>query len=403
MNMRSEANKIPNEPLGLNAELFSQIIDSLNDYSIFTIDKDLNIVSWSAGAVRTFKYTSDDVLDKPYETILTQENRKESSKRQEDETALSSRKFDDPRWYKRKDGTVFYADSLTFPLKNEDHAIIGYVKVLRDVTEKKASEDAVKKYAKELEDLNTHKENVLAILSHDLRSPLAGIIQGAEYLRENYEGAEPSFVKELLDEFHTAVVHELDMLDYLVEWARIKYVSEAFVPTKLDLVHCVKKVFEFLKETALIKQITLKSTVEDGTKVYADGKMVISILHNIVSNAIKYSYKGGEITISANKKDDMILIEVRDMGRGMSKEIKNKLFTPQVKALSKTLEENKGTGIGLMLAKGFIEKNGGRIWVESQIGKGSSFYFTLPINKPLDISVTTKSGDNENIQSHVAC
>ena len=262
---------------------------------------------------------------------------------------------------------------------------------------------SIQKYAKELEELNTHKENVLTILSHDLRSPLAGIIQGAEYLRTNYDTLEPAFIKELLDEFHTAVVNELNMLDYLVEWARIKCVSEAYVPTKIDLGHFVKKVFESLKETAAIKYIRFHNTIEDGTTVYADEKMLVSILHNIVSNAIKFSYKEGEITVSAKKREDMILLEIRDTGKGMSEEIQNKLFTPQVKALSKTVEENKGAGIGLILAKGFIEKNGGYIWVESEEGKGSSFYFTLPINRPFGISISEEDQTDESLQANIAC
>src|SRR5690606_40044606 len=103
------------------------------------------------------------------------------------------------------------------------------------------------------------------------------------------------------------------------------------------------------------------------------------------------------------KREDMILVEIRDTGRGMSKEVQNKLFTPQVKGLSKTVEENKGAGIGLILAKGFIEKNGGNIWVESELGRGSSFYFTLPINKPFDMSILDEGRVDESIQNIIAC
>jgi len=402
MDMHSAATNALKAQYMPSAQFYSQIIDSLNDYSVFTVDTDLNINSWNSGASRIFKYNVEDILGKPYETIFLEEDKVNGIPRQEIDKALAEGKSNDVRWYQCKDGTAFYADGLVFPLKSEMNEMIGYVKVLRDITERKAAEDAIQKYARELEELNTHKENVLAILSHDLRSPLAGIIQGAEYLRQNFDALEPAFIKELLDEFHTAVVNELNMLDYLVEWARIKYAVEAFVPTKIHLCHFVKKVFESLKETAAIKHVSFHNLVEDDIKVFADGKMVISILHNIVSNAIKYSYKGGEITISAKKREDMILVEIRDTGRGMSKEVQNKLFTPQVKGLSKTVEENKGAGIGLILAKGFIEKNGGNIWVESELGRGSSFYFTLPINKPYDVTLIDERND-ENLPTNIAC
>ena len=110
--------------------------------------------------------------------------------------------------------------------------------------------------------------------------------------------------------------------------------------------------------------------------------MLISIIQNIVSNAIKHTEKGGTVTVSAKTKDDKIIVQVKDNGIGMSKEIIDKLFTPQMKTLSETRKKNKGAGIGLLLVKGFLEKNGGEIWVESVEGEGSSFYFTLPIERP---------------------
>lgn len=365
-----------------NAEICSQIIDSLKDYSILTVDKDLNINSWNSGAVKIFQYTKEEIIGKPFEIIFTKEDKKNGIPKKEIEMALKEGKSTDIRWHLSKDSTTFYADGLVFPLKNKEDKVMGFVKILRDITKRKATEDAIKKYAKELEDLNTHKETVLAILSHDLRSPLAGIIQGAEYLKQNFNSLEPEFAQELLEELHVASLNELNMLDYLVEWARIKYAADAFVPTKIALVEYVKKVFESLKETAAIKTIVFHNAIEEESSVYADGKMLISILQNIVSNAIKHSYDGGKIMVSAKKRDHMIIVEITDTGKGMTKEIQEKLFTPEVISISKTVEENKGAGIGLILVKSFLERNGGHIWVESQEGNGSSFYFTLPIEKP---------------------
>jgi signal transduction histidine kinase len=183
---------------------------------------------------------------------------------------------------------------------------------------------------------------------------------------------------------HKKSIEELNTLDYLVEWARIKYASDSFTPTKIELSEYVKKVFDSLNETASVNTINLHQKVEENTNVFADGKMVISILQNIVSNAIKHSHKGGEITVSAKKAEGRIIVEIKDTGIGMSKKIQNQLFTPQINSLSEARKENKGAGIGLLLVKGFLEKNGGEIWVESIVGEGSSFYFTLPLEKPSD-------------------
>lgn len=382
--IKEENTKVLKEQYVPSAEFYSQIIDSLQDYSIFTVDKELNINSWNSGAEKIFKYNTDEIIGKPFETFFTKEDKENGIPQEEINKALKKGRSVDVRWHLCKDGKKFYADGLVFPLKDINNEVIGYVKILRDITTRKASEDAIKKYAKELEELNTHKESVLAILSHDLRSPLASIIQGADYLKSNFATVEPEILKVLLEGFHKAAVKELNMLDYLVGWARIKYAAEAFVPAKVDLLLYVKKVFDSLKETAAKNTISLHHEIEENSSVFADGKMLLSILQNIVSNAIKHSDKGGQITLSAKQSEDMMIIEIKDTGSGMSKEIQDQLFEPQVKSLSKAVEENKGAGIGLLLVKGFLEKNEGQIWVESEVGVGSSFYFTLPINKPSD-------------------
>jgi two-component system CheB/CheR fusion protein len=240
---------------------------------------------------------------------------------------------------------------------------------------------------KELKGLNIHKESVLATLSHDLRSPLAGIIGLAELLKENFESFENSTVKEMLDLLYKSTTDELSMLDSLVEWARIKYASEAFSPENIELTQYVKKVFEILNENAVSKNLHLNNGIEENINVFADGKMLLSILQNIVSNSIKHTPDGGKITIAAQRKEDKIIIEIKDTGIGMSKAIKEKLFTPQIISLSNARKENKGAGIGLLLAKGFLEKNGGKIWAESIEGEGSTFYFTLPAKKPDKLNI----------------
>jgi len=364
-------------------EFYSQVIDSLQDYSIFTLDMEFNINSWSSGSTKIFGYETEEVIGETFDLIFTEEDLKNGVPKKEIETALKEGRATDNRWHIAKDKSLFYAYGLVFPLTGLDGEQLGYVKILRDLTDRKQSEDAIKKYVRELEGLNTHKESVLAILSHDLRSPLSSIIGTAKYLKDNFHKMKPDAVQEMLDLLYKSSTDELDMLDYLVEWARIKYASDTFSPTKIKLTEYINKVFDTLNESASINTINLHHEIEENMSVFADEKMLISILQNIVSNAIKHTGKGGTITVSAKSKDDKIIIQVKDTGVGMSKEIMAKLFTPQMKTLSETRKKDKGAGIGLLLVKGFLEKNGGELWVESIENEGSSFYFTLPIEKPL--------------------
>ncbi len=365
------------------AEFYSQIVDSLQDYSIFTLDKEFIINSWSSGSTKIFGHETEEVIGEPFDMIFTEEDVKNDIPKKEIETALKEGRATDNRWHIAKDKSLFYAYGLVFPLSGLDGELLGYVKILRDLTERKQSEDAIKNYVRELEELNTHKESVLAILSHDLRSPLSAIIGTAKYLKDNFHKMKQDTVQEMLDLLYKSSTDELEMLDYLLEWARIKYASDVFSPTKIKLSEYINKVFETLNETASINTINLHHEIEEKTSVFADGKMLISIIQNIVSNAIKHTGKGGTITVSAKSKEDKIIVQVKDTGIGMSKEIMAKLFTPQMKTLSETRKKDKGAGIGLLLVKGFLEKNGGEIWVESIEGEGSSFYFTLPIEEPL--------------------
>lgn len=363
-------------------EFYSQIIDSLQDYSIFTTDKELRINSWNEGAAKMFGYKTEEVIGKHFEIIHTEEDRKNGITKNKIEHALKEGRVADYRWSKHKDGSQFYASEVIFPLKGKDGELLGFVEILKDLTERQKAEQAIQKYVKELEELNTHKENILAILSHDLRSPLSGIIQMAELLKNDYKTMEEVQLKSMLDSQYELATNELAMLDYLLEWARIRYASEAFTPKHLKLLPRVKKVFDTLSEVAAKASIQLHLEMEENIQVFADEKMLLSILQNLVSNAIKHSMEGEEVTVAGTQTEDMILVQVKDTGRGMSKKTQEKLFVPQMTDLLNVRKDDKGAGIGLLLVKGFVEKNGGEIFFESVKGEGSSFYFTLPIEKP---------------------
>jgi two-component system CheB/CheR fusion protein len=365
------------------AEFYSQVIDSLQDYSIFTLDNDFIINSWSSGSTRIFGYESDEIVGKHFDIIFTEEDIQNGIPQTEIKAAILEGRATDNRWHICKDQSLFYAYGLVFPLIGMEGEMLGYVKILRDLTDRKKSEDAIKKYVKELEDLNAHKENVLAIVSHDLRSPLSGIIGTAEYLKANLNRLEPHVVKEMLDLLHKTAVDELNMLDNLVEWARVKYASEAFSPTKIAPFQYVQKVFESLEKSASLNEIHLQNDIEINTSVFADEKMFLSIIQNIVSNAIKHSFIGGTIVVSATVESEKVIIHIKDFGMGMSQDVQDKLFTPQMSTLSKARKDNKGAGIGLLLVKGFVEKNDGEIWIESKEGIGSTFSFALPLDEPL--------------------
>lgn len=363
-------------------EFYSQIFDSLKDYAIFTLDEDFIINSWNVASQKIFGYVPEEVIGKHFDIIFTDEDKKSGIPQNEIKKALKEERAEDIRWHICKDRTTFYANGLVFPLK-KDGKKIGYVKILRDLTEKKKADDLLEAKMNELEELNKHKESVMSILSHDLRTPLAGIIGFSDYVDSHFDKMKLSDVKDMLILINKLTKEEMAMLNYLVEWASIKSAADVFSPKKINLVKYIDKVFRTLNETASLKSIVLHHEVDVNSSVFADGKMLVSIIQNIVSNAIKNSNSGGKITITSEIQNDKLILRIKDEGIGMSKEILDKLFTPHLKKHSTIKKVNDGAGIGLILVKGFLKRNQGEIWVESVEGEGSSFYFSLPIEKPL--------------------
>lgn len=402
MNRKTNTSDYKQNNYSTNTEFYNHVIDSLHDYSILTLDNELKISSWSSGSKKIFGYDGEEVIGQPFEMIFTEEDIKMGIPEREIKRTVKEGRATANRWHIAKDRSLFYTYGVVFPLIGSNGDKDGYVKIFRDITERKKSEDAIKNYIKELEELNRHKERVLAILSHDLRSPLANIIQLTDYLNDYYDTMEPVEIQEILDKLSKSSTQELKMLDYLVEWARIKQAAEVFSPKNIKLRRIISRVFESLKESASVKTIHVQQDIEEDTSVFADRNMLFSILKNIVSNAIKHSEKGGSITISAKKENHKILVKVVDTGCGMTKEKIKSLFKPHIKTLTAERQNNEGAGIGLLLVKGFLEKNGGEIWVESVKGAGSSFYFTLPIARHSNNGINLNlSGKEERVISSI--
>lgn len=376
--LKSKTSKLKKVYLPTN-EFYSQVIDSLEDYALLTMDEDLMINSWNSGAENIFKYAPEDIIGKHFKTIFTKEDIRKGIPDDEITRAIKEGRATDERWHLKKDKNIFYASGLVFPLVDENKNRIGFVKILRDLTDKKNAEEAIKKYLKELEELNNHKEKTLAVLSHDLRSPLTSMLASTSFLKSRFDTLKPADTSQMIEILHISTKNILGMLNNLVDWARIKYAAEIFTPEPLNLKNFIAEAMENVYENALLKKVEIINKIADDIRIIADVKMLHSILQNILSNALKYTPSDGKITISAMLENDNAIIEIKDTGVGMSKEQSNKLFTPKVEVLTTQRKEEEGAGIGLLLVKGFLEKLGGKISVKSQLGKGTSFYFSLPL------------------------
>lgn len=230
------------------------------------------------------------------------------------------------------------------------------------------------------EKLNTFKDKLFSIISHDLRNPIASLKGALDLLKMDYltEEERSMLVEKLSQDLQSSSY----LLDNLLNWAKSQMQGLKVMPVYLTLQELIAENFDLLSSQALEKQITLEANIAKDLKVYADLEITKTIIRNLLHNAIKYSFQAGKVSVSAYPKDELVVIAVRDQGRGMSAEEQKKLFGSEHFSKYGTANE-KGSGLGLLLSKDFVEKNGGSIWVESTENKGSTFCFTLPI-KPIN-------------------
>ncbi|MGD9991760.1 MAG: CHASE domain-containing protein [Salinivirgaceae bacterium] len=233
---------------------------------------------------------------------------------------------------------------------------------------------------KQLEVLVADKDRFISILSHDLRSPFSALLGFTQLLQQNFKTYTQEQIESQLKMINDSAERIFSLLDNILMWNRSQAGKMVPKPKVLSCSALVSGVIENLKLIALSKNIELIQNTPQQLKVVADMEMTNTILRNLISNAIKFSHPEGRVSIKSEAQGDMVLFTVSDTGVGIAPEIRERLFNSDDIYTTPGTSNEKGTGFGLLLCKEFVEQNGGKIWVESETGKGSSFKFTLKKN-----------------------
>jgi len=264
------------------------------------------------------------------------------------------------------------------PLRDTTGNIIGVVGMGRDITDRKLAEEEIQLKNELLQTINAEKDKFFSILAHDLKGPLSAFLDATQILTEEIHKMPIEDIKEITISMKESASSIYGLLENLLEWSRLKRGRMEFSPEKLFVKQKITYCTEILKESARKKNITLNYSLAKELEVTADSHMFETIIRNLVSNAIKFTPKSGEIFISATKKpDNSTEIAVRDTGIGMNKEMISRLFLLNEKTNRNGTDGEPSTGLGLLLCKEFIDKQNGKIRVESEVGKGSTFSFSL--------------------------
>jgi PAS domain S-box-containing protein len=338
-------------------------MDSAADYAIITMNTERKIERWNTGAEKIFGYTAEEITGEPADMIFTPDDKANNVPQKEMETARDAGKANDERWHLRKDGSRVFMSGVMAPIY--ESSLTGYVKVARDITERQLMEQ--------------QKDEFITIASHELKTPATTIKAYAEYLNEIVEEQGNEEMKEPVAKLNTQVDRLISLIHSLLDTTRIAEGQLKLNPVKFDLITLVTEQVEALQRTTHKHRIVL-NIPESSAIITADREKVAQVLANLVSNAIKYSPQKGEIKITLAKTREGLQISVQDQGIGIPKQSLDKIFGRFYRVRNPQVDTFPGMGLGLYIAASIIQQHGGKIWVESQANKGTTFYFLLPYN-----------------------
>ena len=276
---------------------------------------------------------------------------------------------------------IFWYNTKISPKINAVGKLTGLVVVARDITDRKESEKKLKQQKEELDELNTTKDRFFSILAHDLKNPFTNLYSLGDLLIKNYSELEEKDKYEGLQKMYKSSEFIYELLENLLTWSRSQRGKIEFNPSSFDLFKLIEVNLNLHKLSAESKGIMIINEVHENLQAYGDREMINTVVRNLINNAVKYSTKGGKITINAEENNGHYIVSIKDQGVGISEEDLAKLFRLDDKYKSKGTAGETGTGLGLVICKEFIEKHGEKLGCESKLGQGSRFYFTLATGK----------------------
>lgn len=248
-----------------------------------------------------------------------------------------------------------------------------------DITQRKKSEIQLKISQEDLKEANETKNKFFSIIAHDLRGPLSSFKNLSELLIQELDNISKDDLREMVELIYNSSDRLSKLLENLLEWSRLQTNKITINPQIFNLYDCIKETIDVMKDTADKKEIIISTDVDKSLQVYADINSLMTVIRNILSNAIKFTKNAGNIKFEAYKNDNLsVTLKITDSGVGISDENIEKIFSIDKKLSTIGTNQEKGTGLGLVLAKEFIEKNKGTISVESKAGKGTSFILKIP-------------------------
>lgn len=354
------------------APLASQkVFESMQD-AVIIMDMDNILTSYNQSAERIIGGLNKLLIGQPADQILAQY------------PVLLAKTIQKPSLESRvrlvdSEAVAFYNVHL-FYFNNKNQKPVGKALLLSDVTEMVRSEEKVLENARKLSELNTFKDKMFNVVAHDIRDPLAVLINLMELMEEEIHarGESPD---EIVLEMKQQIENTFILVESLLDWFRSQQKGFVFHPMERDLGHVVQQNLRLLHVRSEGKRIQIVSDIPDRSYVYADKEMLDLIIRNLLSNAIKFTDLGGRITLKASVKGNQMIVAISDTGEGISPDQARTLLNETYPSSSVGTAGERGVGLGLAMCREFVRLNGGEIWFDSAPEQGSTFYFSIPASR----------------------
>jgi PAS domain S-box-containing protein len=282
--------------------------------------------------------------------------------------------------------TIAQGNDITERIKAEQKVIertkeleLLNAKLLQELAERILIQDALKKSETQLKELNATKDKFFNIVAHDLKNPFTSLLGSSELLFENIHHLDTKSIQDLALILNDSAKSGYAILQNLLDWSRSQTGLLEINPERVNLRILINENISTLQLPAANKKIMISNKVKEDVFVFADKNMINTILRNILSNAVKFTYKSGKVNVTSMMRTNEVIVSIKDTGIGIPEDKIEKLFSIETKYSMPGTENEQGTGLGLKLSNEFVEKLGGRIWVESIADKGSEFKFTIPL------------------------
>jgi PAS domain S-box-containing protein len=361
---------------------FRLLVQSVKDYAIFVLDPQGHVASWNAGAERIKGYNASDILGRHFSNFYLPDDLAADRPGMELRVAAREGRFEDEGWRVRKDGTLFWANVVITALRNEQGELVGFAKVTRDLTERRAAEAQAVEDARRLaeaETANRTKSEFLAALSHELRTPLNAIGGYLDLLTLGVHGPLNEEQRRALDRIRASQRHLVGLITDLLDFGRLEAGRVRYDIGEVHLADVADAVRPLVEPLAAARDISLEwQETDESVVALADRPRSEQILLNLVTNAIKYTQFGGHVIVRHFLRDDRAALEVDDDGIGIPESQMEAIFEPFTQLGRSLTSAHEGTGLGLAISRDLARGMGGDLTVRSVAGDGSTFTLSLP-------------------------